>query len=54
MMVTPAGLEKMFEEIATPATDPSAPPPPPGPEDVEKLLAVAPKYGLEIPPPPGK
>jgi len=51
MMVMPAGLEKMFEEIATPATDPSAPPPPPGPEDVEKLLAVAPKYGLEIPPP---
>ena len=53
IMVTPAGLEKMFEEIATPATDPSAPPPPPGPEDVEKLLAMAPKYGFEIPPPPG-
>ncbi|TCJ13892.1 cupin domain-containing protein [Rubrobacter taiwanensis] len=52
IMVTPAGLEKMFEEIATPATDPSAPPPPPGPEDVEKLLAVAPRYGLEIVPPP--
>jgi quercetin dioxygenase-like cupin family protein len=48
MMVTPAGFEKMFEEIGTPATDPSAPPPPPGPEDIEKLLAVAPKYGLEI------
>jgi len=53
LMVTPAGLEKMFEEIGTPATDPSAPPPPPGPEDVEKILAIAPKYGFEIPPPPG-
>ena len=52
LMVMPAGFEKMFEEIGTPATDPSAPPPPPGAEDVEKLLAVAPKYGLEIPPPP--
>jgi IS5 family transposase len=45
---------KEGEEIATPATDPSAPAPPPGPEDVQKLLAVAPKYGLEILPPPAK
>lgn len=45
ILVTPSGLEKYFEEAGKPATDRTAPAPPP---DIERLLAVAPKYGLEI------
>lgn len=51
--ITPGGFEKFFEEIGHPATDKDSPPPPPDPEDVEKVMTTAPKYGLEIPPPPG-
>lgn len=51
-IVAPAGFEKFFFEVGEPATDKSSPPE--GPPDVEKVLAAAPKYGLEIPPPPGQ
>lgn len=51
VLITPAGLEKFFEEVGEPATDPSSLPPI-GPEEIERLLAAAPKYGVEIPPPP--
>jgi quercetin dioxygenase-like cupin family protein len=51
VLLTPAGFEGFFEEVGEPATDPSSPPE--GPPDVEKVMATAPKYGLEIPPPPG-
>jgi quercetin dioxygenase-like cupin family protein len=50
-LMVPAGLEMFFEEVGKPGTDLSTPPPF-GEEDVEKLLAVAPNYGAEIPPPP--
>jgi mannose-6-phosphate isomerase-like protein (cupin superfamily) len=49
-MVVPGGFEGFFEEVGEPATDPASPPE--GPPDVEKVLATAPRYGLEIPPPP--
>ncbi len=48
IVVHPSGLEKFFQEVGTPATDELAGPPPP---DIDKLLAVAPRYGLEIQPP---
>ena len=48
-LVAPAGPNIFFEEIGEPGTDISSPP---GSPDIEKLLATAPKYGLEIPPPP--
>ena len=48
--VTPAGLEKFFAEIGTPVEQ-SALPPAISPADLEKVLATAPKYGLEIIPP---
>ncbi len=51
-MVAPGGFEGFFEEVGEPATDPSSPPA--GPPDVEKVMATAPKYGLEMPPPPGE
>lgn len=48
--VVPGGFEKFFDEVGEPVTDPNSPPA--GPPDVEKVMAVAPRYGLEIPPPP--
>jgi hypothetical protein len=35
IIISPAGFEKFFEEIA-------------GPPDLEKIMALAPKYNLEI------
>ncbi|QIN82176.1 cupin domain-containing protein [Rubrobacter tropicus] len=46
-LMVPAGLEGLFEEVGKPATNPASPPPF-GEEDVEKLLTVAPGYGVEI------
>ncbi|MBI2486598.1 MAG: quercetin 2,3-dioxygenase [Deltaproteobacteria bacterium] len=47
VIITPAGLEKLFEEIGEPVTDMSSPPPF-NPATIEKLLVLAPKYQLEI------
>lgn len=49
--LAPAGLERFFEEVGKPGSDPLFPPPF-GDEDVENLFAVAPRYGVEIVPPP--
>ena len=49
--IRPAGLERFFFEVSEPAEDPSAPPDH-GQEVIEKIMAAAPKYGLEILPPP--
>jgi quercetin dioxygenase-like cupin family protein len=46
--VAPAGLEKMFLEIGVPLAEGATTALPPTREDIEKLLAVAPKYGIEI------
>jgi quercetin dioxygenase-like cupin family protein len=46
--VTPAGLEQFFMEIGTPADDPTAPPPPVTEAEIQKTIALAPKYGLTI------
>ena len=51
VLVAPAGLEKFFEEAGEPGTDISSPP---GPPDVEKLLATAERYGIEFSPPPAQ
>ncbi len=53
VLYTPAGVEKWIEEAGKPATDPtSLPPPSEYAELFERLLATAPKYGFEVPPPP--
>jgi len=52
VLFTPAGIEGLFFEVGRPATEGSSPSPPDQAE-IERLLAVSPKYGLEIPPPPG-
>lgn len=45
--VAPAGLEKMFFEVGQPVQLGDQPPPP-SQAEIEKLLAVAPSYGIEI------
>lgn len=46
----PGGLEQFFVEMGEPAASPAGPPP--GPPDVAKLLALAPRYRVEIVGPP--
>ncbi len=36
-----------------PGMDAFSPPPPPGPENIEKMLMCAERYGIEFPPPLG-
>jgi len=46
--VAPAGLEKMFFEVGQPVPAGATTAPPPTKEEIEKLLAVAACYGIEI------
>lgn len=48
LSVAPAGLEKMFFEVGVPLDEGSTEAPPPTKQEIEKLLAVAPNYGIEI------
>jgi len=50
-LMVPGGVEKFFEEVGKPGSDVSSPLPFEE-EDIEKFLAIAPKYGAEILPPP--
>ena len=50
--LTPPGFENFMAEIAQPVPSFESPPAPVTPADIQKLLAVAPKYGIEILPPP--
>jgi hypothetical protein len=46
--VAPAGLERMFFESGVPVAQGATTASPPTKEEIERLLAVAPKYGIEI------
>ncbi|CAN5479358.1 hypothetical protein BH11PLA2_BH11PLA2_47670 [soil metagenome] len=46
--VAPAGLEQMFFEVGVPVAQGVTTTPPPSKAEIEKLLEVAPKYGIEI------
>lgn len=50
--VSPPGFEQFMAEFATPVASFDSPPVPVTPADIAKLLAVAPKFGIEILPPP--
>jgi quercetin dioxygenase-like cupin family protein len=50
--VTPAGFEKFIAEVGKVANGQMSPAQPLSPADLEKILATAPKYGIEIIPPP--
>ena len=51
LLFTPGGIERMFFAIGKPATPGSAPSPPDAAE-VERVLAIGPEYGMEVPPLP--
>lgn len=51
-VITPGGFEKFFLEAGEPATENSSPPE--GDPDVGRIVEIGQKYGLEIPPPPGR
>lgn len=46
--VAPAGLEQMFFEVGVSLAEGATTALPPTKDEIEKLLAVAPKYGVEI------
>jgi quercetin dioxygenase-like cupin family protein len=46
--VVPAGLENMFFEVGVPVAQGATTAAPPTQPEIEKLLAAAPKYGIEI------
>jgi len=46
--VAPAGLERMFFEFGVPLPEGSTTALPPTKDEIEKLLAVAPRYGIAI------
>ena len=52
ILATPAGLDRFFLEAGREATDTSPESGAVQPEDTTRLLAVAPKYGIEIKLPP--
>jgi quercetin dioxygenase-like cupin family protein len=50
---TPGGLhECFFEEVGEPTMDGSEPLVSESPQDMKRIIAIAVKYGIEIPPPP--
>lgn len=49
--VTPPGFEQFMAEFAVSVPSFDAPPAPVTPADIERLLVVAPKYGIELLPP---
>jgi quercetin dioxygenase-like cupin family protein len=46
--IAPAGLEEMFFEVGVPVSQEATTAAPPTKEEIERLLAVAPRYGIEI------
>lgn len=52
IFVTPPGFDRFLTEIAQPVPSFESPPTPVTPADIQKLMAIAPKYGIEILPPP--
>jgi quercetin dioxygenase-like cupin family protein len=52
VLVTPAGVEKFIEEAGEPATDTSSVPPVPEMPELGRIVEIAQKYGIEVPPPP--
>jgi oxalate decarboxylase/phosphoglucose isomerase-like protein (cupin superfamily) len=52
--VTPAGFEKFIAEVGQANADVATTTPAVSPTDLEKILAAAPHYGIEIVPPPNQ
>jgi mannose-6-phosphate isomerase-like protein (cupin superfamily) len=48
VILTPAGFEKFWVEMADPVANLAGPSGPPDPETIARLISLAPKYSLEI------
>lgn len=46
---TPSGVERFIAEAGKPATDPSVRPAPPALPELERIVGVAKKYGIDVP-----
>ncbi len=46
--VAPAGLENFFAEVGVELPTPDSAPLPPPPDEIQRLIAAAPRYGLEL------
>jgi quercetin dioxygenase-like cupin family protein len=53
ILCTPAGFEKFMAEFAIELPSLDALAPPPTPDEIEKLLRIAPQYGIVMLPPEG-
>jgi mannose-6-phosphate isomerase-like protein (cupin superfamily) len=51
IVLSPAGMEQLFVEVGLEISDTSVKPPPFNNEQIQKLVRLAPKYGMEIKPP---
>jgi quercetin dioxygenase-like cupin family protein len=51
IITMPAGLDEFFWQVGDPVTDRAAPIPPMSQAQLERLLALAPKFGIQIFPP---
>lgn len=49
---TPGGIDKFFTEAGEPAQAREVPPPATEPPDLERITAIAARYGMQIEPPP--
>jgi quercetin dioxygenase-like cupin family protein len=47
---SPAGVERLIEEAGNPSRTPSVPPAPPEQSEFERIVAIAKKHGIEVPP----
>ncbi len=48
ILIAPAGLDAMFLETGVPWSDPMVAPPPIGSKEIQKIMEVAPRYGIEL------
>lgn len=53
VFANPGGLDRFFAQFSAPIDSPESVPPPVGPDVIRQLLEAAPRFGLEILPPPG-
>lgn len=51
VIYTPGGIDEFFAEVGEPAPSRQVPPTPEGPPDLERIMAAASRYGMEMRPP---